>query len=182
MPNRRLVFREWIVALGVDPDRLRITGPVESVSNDDTSVDRTVRQALRHLAENEQELVERVFFMGESIETIAEATGRETHRLQSLLNRSLEKLRACLAEFVADRYGIEPPNADCPVCNSPYRRDIDRIIAGRDKRRTWRPILRLLREAYGLDLRAPQSLIGHEKYHMKPEIDTIPEDGDQSHE
>ena len=68
--------------------------------------------------------------------------------------------------MVAELFGVtEESRPDCIICRSEHRREIDRVIASREEAETWRPVIRKIRERFGLKITTPQTLIGHEKYH-----------------
>ena len=110
------------------------------------------------------------YYMGESYREISEKTGRAIYKLTALHNRSIKKLKNRLAVFVRERFGVKNKKiGKCPVCDSEYRGEIDEIIANRDKKATWKPVIKLLKDRYGLVINTPQVLIGHTKYHCKPQ-------------
>ncbi len=194
MGSNRVVYQNWIVELGGDPERLRRSQRwdeprLESVSLDDPSavgisndqarrlgsddpatadIRARVRQAMEKLDDQEKEFVIQFYFMGRGYRQLSEKSGRPVHKLEALHKRAVKKLRKELVAFVQERFGLEPePTGGCAICRSPHVDEIDRIIRGRDRRATWRPVIKLLREVYGLKVSSPQILIGHEKYHSR---------------
>ena len=189
MASSRIVYQNWIADLGHDPDRLRrISGrrpfpapagaegenwlSTDSEGDDQKAGERTemirnlVGAAVEKLGENEREFVERYYFMGQSYAEIAGKSGRAIHRLEALHQRALRKLRRELSPSVAKLFGIAQATAPvCPICCSPDRNAIERIIAERDPTATWRPVMTRIRKEFGLVITTPQTLIGHEKYH-----------------
>ena len=165
---RRVIFQDWIVERGHDPSR-----PVEPVDLDlDSPADParpirdSVQAALARLPERDREVVERFYFMGQGYRELASQTGQSCYRLEALHRRAIRQLKKGLRRFVRDRYGIySKPHNDCPICRSPDRAEIDRLIARRDPEGTWRPIIRSLRNDFNITISTPQVLIGHEKYH-----------------
>ncbi len=169
MCSDRITYQNWIVDLGHDP------GLPPSLPDDGTSshedqalpVRDRVRQALECLSEQEREIICLFHFQGKSYKSISESSGRSVHRLETLHRRALMKLKRNLAEWVEQTYDIpRDKNLLCPVCNSTDRLAIDQLIAGRDRRKSWKPVLEQLRSRFGLSIRSPQTLIGHEKYHL----------------
>ncbi|PWB68993.1 hypothetical protein C3F09_10760 [candidate division GN15 bacterium] len=168
--RERVVYRNWLVELGYDPQREGGSvignepepGAVEVRSQ---LVKRRVREALKTLSSDEREIVERIHYMGQTYREISEKSGREIHRLESLHSRAIRRLRKELRPLVKQLYGIDPPLPKCVVCRSPMRMEIDRIIDSRDPRRSWRAVLVQIREECGLKIRSPQMLIGHKRYH-----------------
>jgi hypothetical protein len=180
MSSSRIIFQNWIAEIGQDPEILRSVGPGGTnvrpgndrspAAADDAASDRDIRdavsEAIASLDDNEREFVERHFFMGQTYVEIAEASGRRLHRLEALKKRAFKKLRRRLARFVEDRFGLSSkPETDCPICRSPNRPAIDRIIQARDPSATWRPVMRRIESEFGLKIGSPQALIGHQKYH-----------------
>ena len=108
--------------------------------------------------------------MGESYREISEKTGRAVYKLTALNNRAVKKLKNRLAVFVREKFDIKTQKTfNCPICNSKYREEIDNIIANRDKKATWKPVIKLIKERYDLTINTPQVLIGHAKYHCQTE-------------
>lgn len=184
MAGRRLIYQNWRVEEGRCRDSESSWGSVVNqwLAEWDTPgsgtlsgeipegrlgrIETAVTAALYELDDIERELIRHVYYSGRSIAELARQTGRAPHRLDAQLARIMRKLEKKLRSFVQNEFGIgdggKPP---CPICASPYRAAIDALIAGRDTRATWRPILKILRDQYGLALRSPQTLVGHEKYH-----------------
>jgi hypothetical protein len=174
MGANRITIQNWIVDLGIDPNRLRQSAnpdEPESHAPPDSSdgIDTAVQLALRSLSDEEREFVTLYFFMGKSARELAEDSGRSVHKLEALHKQVIRKLRQRLAPFVEQRFGLSTAlQSDCPICNSPNRERIDQIISSRDRTCTWRHVLDRLRKEFRLSIRSPQSLIGHEKYHINP--------------
>lgn len=182
MAGRRLIYQNWRVEEGRDGAEFdwgklfdRWLGEGEDATGTATGavpdgragrIESAVTEALALLDDSERELIRHIYYSGRTIPELSRETGRAIHRLEGQLVRTLRKLKKSLRPFVRREFGIagaEHPN--CPICRSPLRAAIDQLIASRDRNRTWRPILVTLREQYGLNLRSPQTLVGHEKYH-----------------
>ncbi len=190
MKKRRIVYQNWIVDLGHDPDRppdplampstISLDAPgARNIPGDDLPARNAqerrtdelraqVRSALANLDPEEREFVHRFYFMGESYRSLSERTGRAVHKLESMNSRCLRKLRKRLMPFVREVFGLGIEANECPICCSPHRKAIDDVLARRDRSETYRAILKKIREEYGLPRVTPQLLIGHEKYHPKP--------------
>ncbi|HOP07458.1 MAG TPA: hypothetical protein PLF13_09220 [candidate division Zixibacteria bacterium] len=168
MHCRRVIYRNWIVDLGRNP----AAGPmIEPYPSPDAiappELIAEVDKALSRLTEEEREFVVRFYYMGESHGHLAGLTGRKVHKLESMHKRIMRKLRRLLSPFVCERYGIGvEPGSTCVICRSPARDEIDTLIANRDRSRTWRPVIRKLRQRFGIRITSPQTLISHEQYHM----------------
>ena len=175
MAHGKITYQNWIVELGFDPDTRSGNGSITLQSflrgqEDDKStqaVQQAVRTALDRLAEEEKEFIIRFYFMGETYEDLSSLTGRAPHKLVALHERAVRKLKKMLSVFVKQRYGLAADyRPDCPICRSVHVERINSIINQRDREKSWRPIITHLRESYGLIIRSPQVLIGHEQYHM----------------
>ena len=190
MPSSRIVYQNWIVEIGHDPDTKVVPDGGDLFRTDFISPDhpaaaglsdaeatatrierrelirRSVSEALNNLDDDEREFVIRFHFMGESYRRIAEKSGRSIHKLEVLHKRSLRKLKKQLAGFVHETFGLgREVIPDCPICRSPFVAELDEIIRNRDRTATWRPVLTVLKNKYNLSISSPQLLIGHEKYH-----------------
>ncbi len=164
MPSSRIVYQDWIVELGRDP---ALPPSDEGESERGKIVEEAVETALKALSDNEREFIQRFHYMGQTYRQISESTGRTVHRLEALHRRATKRLRKELAPLVLDFYGVTGDSApQCIICRSDHRREIDRLIADRKKTATWRPVIREIRKRYGLRITTPQTLIGHEKYHI----------------
>jgi len=176
MARNRLTYQNWIVELGFDPllgqeseEPVGGDGGAAGAFEHDDRVARireAVQVALTRLSEDEREMIERLHFMGQTIPELARSSGRARHKLEAMYTRAVRQLRRELSPLVREMYGLESGGTrDCPICASPHRAAIDRIIAARDPTATWRPVIQEIRRRFGIKLRAPQVLIGHYKYH-----------------
>ncbi len=192
MSGKRVIYRNWIVDFSRDPrdDQIenrpeRDPGSVisldgladwaqdglESVlcgenTEDSQVISDAVNEALSGLDEEDREMIQRFHFMGQTYVAMAEETGRSVYRLEGLHRRAVKKLRKKLAAFVRDRYELAvESNTSCPICASPRRAEIDRLISHRDKTKPWTQTIGTLKKEYGIKITTPQTLIGHEKYH-----------------
>jgi len=202
MGTNRLVYQNWIVELGIDPenkDALRdwsyqnreivsledlkdvISLNGSALLRDEKEMLRQARRrayvgaqvarALKKLTADEKEFIERFYYIGQSYREISEKSGRAVYKLEAVHKRAVRKLKRELAPVVRKLYSLDiepsgaPSSKTCPVCDSPFKNDIDKLIAARDKKGTWRPVIKILKKKYGLRIKTPQVLIGHEKYH-----------------
>lgn len=192
MSSNRIVYQNWIVELGRDPDRPPdIPGPdldrSDFISLDElpemsaardksnpagsdfervAAIREAVGCALEQLSDDEREFVERFYYIGQSYQRISQKSGRAIYKLEAIHKRAIKKLRKLLAPTVATMFGLTAgDNPRCVVCNSEYRGEIDRLIASREPRATWRPVIQTIKKKYGLIITTPQTLIGHRKYH-----------------
>lgn len=167
MSQKRIAYQNWIVDLGREP------GKPAKDTTEQPSIDRSqsliqaVRAAIKKLSSDEREFIHLYYYRGMSCSQISEQSYRSQYRLESLHRTALKKLRPLLAGFVAERYNIiVEPATDCPICLSPFRPEIDRILARRDRRDTYRPVIGTLQERFGVSIVSPHIIIGHEKYHL----------------
>jgi hypothetical protein len=182
MKRARIVYQDWIVQLGHDPDlfpenpRDNAEGETEGISSFASAshvseeIEQAVASGMQALTEDEREFIARFHFMGESYQEIAERSGRIPHKLEALHRRALRKLKLALTEFASKRYQLmlddsRERSRNCAICQSNSRQEINHLINQKHPHETWRPIIRQLREQYGISIRSPQVLIGHQKYH-----------------
>ncbi len=139
---------------------------VATGDDDDQELDRTVRQALEKLEEPEKELAERRYLMGQSIAVISEELRRSERDTERGLREVSLKLKRLLKPYVEKRYntGIIYQRR-CSICEFANRECAEEIIAGKQKKETWRRVMRELRQL-GLSIDSPQAVIGHVKYHL----------------
>ena len=172
MSKNRLIFINWIADSGLALDKSAFfpldEAELERINKRTEMLQRLVSEALGRLSEEEKEFVERFYYIGQGYREISEKSGRTIHKLEAVHKRALRKLKKELTPMVKELYDLDIKKKDeqtCPLCRSPYREEIDRLICCRDKKSTWRPIIKILREKYGILINTPQILVGHEKYH-----------------
>ena len=175
----RITYQNWIVELGRDPDG----GPSGWFAGPESPLSKEIRDrvgaALERLPESDREFISRFYFMGQSYRQLSEATGRPVFRLESIHKRAIRRLKRLLGTFVHERFGLETEYMRiCPICRSVERDRIDRLIAAKQPKATWRSVIRRLRTDFGIDLSTPQILIGHARYHAlgNEEINASPEE------
>lgn len=163
MPSNRIVYQDWIVELGRDPGRVLAA---EDGEGNRAIIEAAVESAIRKLTEDEREFIQRFYYMGQTYREISESSGRALYRLEALHRRAVRRLRKELAPLVAELYGLEnKKRPDCVICRSEHCEKINRLISARKESETWRPVIRRIRERFGLKITTPQTLIGHQKYH-----------------
>lgn len=193
MGKKKIVFQNWIVELGRDPNSTHEyrdspemvsldSGLIGKVTDQKTrdliarradreKLQAAVQKALAKLSDDEEEFIRQFYFMGISYRIISEKSGRAIYRLEAIHRRALKKLRKELSDFVERRFNLKmgqtqaDKGATCLICNSTAREEIDRLISGRNKEASWTAVIREIRSKFGLKIRSPQLLIGHEKYH-----------------
>ena len=168
MSKPRLLYRDWIVELGRDPHLIELNRFSNIPDPPSQRIVDAVRAALTRLSETERQFVELYFFRGLSLKETARVMNRRSTRMPGLCNRAIAKLKKELASFVKSEFGIETESGrSCPLCNSPRRTEIDRLILAKLKRETWSRIIKTLKNDFGIKITTPQVLIGHRKYHIK---------------
>ncbi len=178
MASNRITYQDWIVEIGRDPsrppapeqpdeipDRTAREEPGQTDPRLD-SIRSQVQKAMNALTESEQGFLIDFYFLGESYESMAARQGRAVYKLEALHQRALRKLRKSLAGLASREYGIRvEKHPRCPVCSSPHRAEIDRVIRSRKEHENWGTIMRRVRDRFGVEIRSPQTIIGHLKYH-----------------
>ncbi|MEW6052054.1 MAG: sigma factor-like helix-turn-helix DNA-binding protein [Candidatus Zixiibacteriota bacterium] len=178
--KRRIVYQNWrvetashapqapeVLSLEILSERLAFTGTADSESARTARITLAVRQALTTLTEDESEFIYKFHFEGITYREMSELTGRPVHKLEALHHRAIRKLRTKLARFVEDEFGLRrvETGRSCLICSSGRRKEIDELIESRGPCDTWKPVIRAIRDRFGLRIKTPQQLIGHEKYH-----------------
>ena len=174
MSERKILYRGWITEQGHGPDGRAHSAATSGA--DPCSDERELRadalpdlvdRAIASLDDDEREFIRRFYFMGLSYFELAVRMGRPRHRLDALHRRARTKIRHFLAPFAGAGRAEKSTQPNCAICRSPHRAEIDRIIAARPPDSTWKPVIAALRIRFGLVIRSPQTIIGHEKYHPR---------------
>lgn len=167
MPNTRLLFQNWIVDLGYDPGQKRIILDTDNIIIPNERITKAIRSALGKMSNVEREFIERYYFKGESYLKIGQVLRWMPYRVEALHRRAVKKLRKHLAPFVKREFGIDIDiRNECPLCKSPSKDEINRLIKDKKPQETWKKIIKTLKEKYGIKIKTPQILIGHQKYHI----------------
>ncbi len=187
MNKKRIIYQNWITDIGHDPSKdFNNNSPdnlnfMESVGLNTGNLfnqkliekqkkieklKKAVKAAMDKLPVNEREFIVLFYYMGKTYREISEKSNKEIYRLEAVHKRALKKLKKELAGFVAHEYGLKTEsNNKCIICRSKFCDQINQIISKRDKRKTWKPVLKEIESKYSLKIKSPQILIGHEKYH-----------------
>ena len=167
MSRRKIIYQNWIVDIGFAPGRTAFILFEDNSSEPNLEIVAAVRDAIERLTPLEKEFVERFYFHGQSYLKIADDLGKRPRRVEGLHRRAINKLKKSLAEFVREKFGVETTvDADCAICSSPFREEIDAMINAKKDEETWKNIIGILDERYGIKIKSPQALIGHKKYHV----------------
>lgn len=125
-----------------------------------------VREALGKLDTVERVVIERYHFEGESFAQIAAHLKRKQGAIVNCHRRALRSLRKHLAQFVVQEFGIRQTQPKCVICRSPERRQVEALIAAKAPEEPYGTLMRRIREQFGLQIRSPQTIVGHQKYHI----------------
>ena len=167
MAQRRIVYQDWLIDNGIDSDFKGLWSSGDKHLQPNQRVIDEVRRAVARLTPIEREFVERRFFQGESFSDISRALNKRPGRIDAIHRRVVNKLKYLLAEFVKKEYGLDMPGRNnCQLCNSVFRAEIDQLIKSKRKEDTWKNIIKVLKARYGIIIKSPQILAGHEKYHF----------------
>lgn len=172
MPKRKIIYQNWLAETMADPDNPESILIKIDLDLSNPRVDRAVREALDKLLSQEREFVIRYFFQGESYQKIAQALNKRVRSIAGLHRRATDRLRKYLAPFVKEEFGMDYPSEEnCPLCQSAYKKEINKMIADKKDKETWRKIIRILKTEYNLIIKTPQILISHKKYHLEREVE-----------
>jgi hypothetical protein len=132
------------------------------------NVIRAVNESLNILKEDEAGFIRCYYFQGMGYREISELTGRDIYRLESVHKRALRKLRNVLPVLIDsdDRDNTAGSKTDCPLCCHKEKDRINRLIENKKPDETWKQVMKILQEKFGIRVSTPQILIGHQKYHM----------------
>ncbi len=186
---KRLCYRQWLVNYGFDPredpptDNLLVYQSGRPLSVDDEpmpdqsttdpqpaeSIDTLmVRRAVARLRDDERDIIERYYYMGQSFQQIAELLVCASIIVERRHRLALARLRRILEPWFlrGDTAGLEPA---CRICRSPHRRAVEVVICSKTNEESYKRVLRIIRTQFGLKLNHPHALIHHRNFHMKGE-------------
>ncbi len=167
MSNARVIFQNWIVDIGYDPGRKALILDTDNIIIPNKRVAIAVRSALKKMSDVESEFIERYYFKGESYLKIGQVLRWMPYRVEALHRRAVKKLRKHLAVFVKKEFDVDIEiRYECPLCKSPSKDEINRLIKDKKPEETWKNIIKALKEKYKITIKTPQILIGHQKYHI----------------
>ncbi len=166
MGYARIVYQEWIVALGRDPNMPRFDMfPAEREHC--SEIISAVNRAMLELDREEEEFIRLFYLQGMTYRQIANMTGRVIHKLERVHYAAVRKLRLRLQAIIGGMYNVPQRRLpDCPLCRHDRAEEIDRLIRTKGDSETWRRIIGTLKKDFGIPVTSPQQVIGHRKYHM----------------
>ncbi len=163
--KRRIRFLSWAIELfGYSNEEL-----LENKANHKSEevINRVVRKAVEKLTPEERVFIEQYYFEFKSYREIAEILKKKVYKLERIHRRALDKLRILLADFVKTRFKLEvPQKTDCVICRSPFHTELDELIKNKKKEDTYIPLIRTIKQKYGIAIKTPQVIIGHQRKHM----------------
>ena len=166
MSRKRIIYQDWIVELGHDPS-VTWAEPVRHPGSHSLKIIEAVNRAMSFLNEDEVSFIRAFYIQGMTYRQISAATERAIYKLESLHRGALRKLKKNLHHLLGRKYHIpKPEKYICPLCDHPRSDEINRLIKSKTNRDTWKPVIRILRREYGVELSTTQILVGHHKYHM----------------
>jgi hypothetical protein len=126
-----------------------------------------VRRAVKRLSDEERIFIEKFYFEFKSYQEIAGILKKRIYKLERIHRRALDKMHSLLSDFVKEHFKLEvSQKTDCIICNSPFRQELDELIKNKKKEETYRRLIRIFKQEYGLDVKTPQVIIGHQRKHM----------------
>lgn len=139
----------------------------------DKELEKKVHRALSQLDETECKFIIYFYFDCISYKEIGFLLKKRKDKLQRIHQSALDKLTLILKDYVEKRFKLRAEDeTSCIICHSPHREELDRIIRGKRKEETWKRIIRILRDGYGLKIKTPQILIGHLRKHMVDRVES----------
>jgi hypothetical protein len=126
-----------------------------------------VRRAVEKLSDDERIFIEKYYFEFKSYQEIAGILKKRIYKLERIHRRALDKMHSLLSDFVKEHFKLEvSQKSDCLICSSPFRQELDELIKNKKKEETYRRLIRIFKQEYGLDVKTPQVIIGHQRKHM----------------
>lgn len=171
--RNRIRYLNWACELlGCSDEKIEKGGVTELSDEDKTQIideetNNKVREAVERLTPSERQFIEYFYFQDKTYREISHLLNKKTHKLEKIHHRALNKLKIRLSEYVKTRFGLDvQKETNCMICQSPFRRELDKLIKAKKEEETYKPLMRILNEKYGLEIKSPQVIIGHKKKHM----------------
>jgi RNA polymerase sigma factor (sigma-70 family) len=161
----RMRYIRWAVEL-YESSIEEVTGSKINRKNEEL-IAQEVRKAVEKLSSEERLFIEKFYFEFKSYREISKILNKRVKKLERIHRRALDKLRITLADFVKTRFKLEiPKKIDCVICRSPFQAEIDMLIKKKKKEETYARLIRTFKRKYGIDIKTPQAIIGHQRKHM----------------
>jgi RNA polymerase sigma factor (sigma-70 family) len=130
-------------------------------------IDHKVREAVGKLSPLERQFIEYFYFEYKSYQEVSLILNKTIRKLERIHHRALTKLKILLSDYVKTRFKLSvPEETDCMICKSPFRQELDKLIKAKKKEETYKSLIRVFKEKYGLEIKTPQVIIGHKRKHM----------------
>lgn len=130
-------------------------------------INKQVRKAVKKLSFEERQFIQLYYFEFSSYQAIARILKRKVYKLERIHQRALGKLRIILADFVKEQFDLEVPQmTECLICQSPFREELDELIRNKKDEETYRGLMIIFKQKYGINIKTPQVIIGHKRKHM----------------
>jgi hypothetical protein len=138
------------------------------VRSEDKELEDKVREAVGKLSPLEKGFIQNFYFEFKTYSEIAELLNKKIYKLDRIHRQALGKLKIILKGYVQKRFKIDCSEAEtfCPICNHPQKEKIDEIMKSKGEEETWKRIIKVLKEKFGLEIKTPQVLISHKNKHM----------------
>lgn len=171
---RKIKYQNWIYEILTETD-----SPQENCSagKTDSELEQKVQQALVRLSEKEKIFIEEFYYQGRSYKEISGILKINLKQAEYLHRRAIFKLKNLLADFVERKFKIKvdkvilaksdtnhKSGVVCVICRNPKQKEIEKVIGSKKEYQTWRVILKMLKQKFNLEVKAPQILIGHMKH------------------
>jgi hypothetical protein len=130
-------------------------------------INREVRKAVEKLRPDERRFIKMYYFEFNSYREIARKLGKKKHKLGRIHQRAIGKLRLLLAGLVKKRFCLNvEQKTDCIICSSHHREELDRLISSKKEEETYSRLIKTFKQKYGIEIKTPQAIIGHQRKHM----------------
>jgi hypothetical protein len=163
---RRVVHHNWVYRTL----RAGLWDEIDVTTERQGRIREAVRQELGKLPDFEREFIDLYWFQGRPTSEIARLLGKKQYKLEGLKRRILRKLKNRLTGFVREEFRLsDDKRGKCPICSHSELGKINNELRAKKPHETWRRLIRLLKIDYGVDIKTPQVIIGHLKYHIREE-------------
>jgi RNA polymerase sigma factor (sigma-70 family) len=133
----------------------------------DVETSQKVREAVEKLTPLEKQFIEYFYFECKSYQGISKILNKKIRKLERIHHRALTKLKMLLSDYVKTRFKLSiPEDTNCIICKSHFRQELDKLIKAKKEKETYKSLMRVFREKYGLEIKTPQVIIGHKRKHM----------------
>ncbi|MCJ7507959.1 MAG: sigma-70 family RNA polymerase sigma factor [candidate division Zixibacteria bacterium] len=151
----------------------------DSIDNsfpDNSELRSKVRKAVEKLPPLEKKFIQSFYFEFKTYAEIAKILNKKIYKLDRIHRQALSKLKIILKDYVQNRFKIDCADREmsCPICSHPQKEKMDEVIESKTKSETWKRIIKILREEFGLMIKTPQVLISHKSKHIVKQFRPAP--------